>query len=236
MHQRLTLASRGIESLSQHGWLSECPETFRNAVLGQAVWRIIKPGTVIQHAGEEHGGLCGIATGLVEVRWGTAPADIAGIHLAHAGFWAGYRPLLGDAARSVTIVARDQVLYALIPQLAMQRVLAETPIWWRHIAQLVESVTVVAGGAVADLMLRDSRRRALAALLRLVGCRHFDPPYDGLLELRISQDDLAAMANMSRNTMREILARHVDAGDIEISYRSIIVREPAVLRQIVDEL
>lgn len=235
MNQRLSVAAQGIESLSQRGWLSECPEAFRNAVLGQAIWRTVSPGTAIQHAGEEQGGMCGIARGLVDVRWGSAPADIAGFHVAHAGFWSGYRPLLGCGARTVTIIARDEVVYALIPQIAMERLLAETPIWWRCIAQLVDTAMTAAGDAISDLLLRDSKRRALAVLLRMVGCRHVDAPSDGLPELRISQDDLAAMANMSRNTMRDVLAPHAAAGEIDIGYRSIVVRAPAALRQIVDE-
>ena len=236
MHQRMTLAAQGAQSLSQRGWLSTCPEAFRNAVLGQAIWRLVKPGGALQHAGGENGGLCGIARGMVELRWGQAPADISGIHLAHAGFWAGYRPLIGGNARALTVTARDEVLYALIPQIAMERLLAETPLWWRHVAQLVDIVGMIAGEAMADLLLHDSRRRALATLLRLVGCRHSDPPYDGPLELRISQHDLAAMANMTRNTMRDILVPYNVAGDIDLSYRSIIVRRPTVLRQIVDDL
>lgn len=226
-------AKAGARSLLEQGWLSRTPHAFQRAMLDLAVWRRAAPGESIIVAGDS-GGMCGIARGSVELSSGIGPADGPGIHLAHAGFWAGYRPLLMDMPRRLTIVARTEVVWALVPQAALAAMLAEHPAWWRHIGELAEETGMLATYALADMSLQDSSRRAIAVLLRFGGCRFSDPPGEEPVEVRISHGELASMAGMSRNTLSEILSRQAATGRIEIGYRSIIVRQPAVLRAVAD--
>lgn len=226
-------AQIGAESLCRTGWLGCTPAEFQRALLDLAQWRRAAPGESIIMAGDS-GGMCGIALGTVEILSGLGPADGASLHLAHAGFWAGYRPLLMNLPRSLSITARTNVLWANIPQAQLSRLLSENPGWWRHIAELAEENGELATYALADMTLQDSRRRALAVLLRFGGCRFANPPGEHDAEVRISHGDLAIMAGMSRNTLSQILGEQADAGRVELGYRSIIMRDPDALRAIAD--
>lgn len=226
-------AELGRKNLLQHGWLSRTPADFQEAMLDLAQWRRAAPGGSIILAGDI-GGPCAIGVGTVELLSGLGPADGASIHLAHAGFWAGFRPMLMKKPRRMSIVARTDVLWASVPQAQLLRLLAENPVWWRHIAELAEETGELATYALADMTLQDSRRRAIAVLLRFGGCRFSNPPGEHDAEVRISHGELAIMSGMSRNTLSQVLGEQASAGRVELGYRSIILRDPEALRAIAD--
>lgn len=226
------MAAEGRRALSERGWLAACPADVREAMLAEGIFRIATPGTEFMHAGDLRGGLVGLARGTVELAFLDGHPDTRAIHLAHAGQWAGYKTLIG-LPRRLSMVARTDVLWVLVPQTAVERLLAQNPGWWRHICVLADELGELASSSFADLTRQDSTVRAIGVLLRLGGCRHVDPP-ETPVEVRVSQLDLAAMAVMSRNTLNAIIATLAERGLIRIGYRSIILSDPAGLRAIVD--
>jgi CRP-like cAMP-binding protein len=212
-------------------WLRECSAEFCAALLEQAIIRHSPAGARLFHAGDEGGGLFGIATGTVEISLYLSHPDTPIIHLSHGGYWAGYRPLVGRL-RGVGVVARSDVVWALVPRHVAHDLLAANPEWWRFIARLADDNAEIALGAIADLTRQDSRLRAIAVLLRLAGCRHRDPPDGQPIELRLSQTELAAMAVMSRNTLNSIMRELVEARLVAGGYRTLLIRNPTALRAI----
>lgn len=215
------------------GWLSRMPEPFREAILAQAIWRIAEPNTEFIHQGDEEGGLYAIARGLVEVSFLNHP-DTRLVTLAHAGFWGGYRPLIGRE-RFADMVARTEVLWMIVPKLSVRRLLCDKPEWWAHFVSLADDHFVACACALVDLTRHRSRDRAAVVLLRLAGIRHVSPAWlRELADIFVSQADVAAMAVMSRGTFNAVLAEFVADGLVEVSYRSIRLREPDKLRAMVD--
>jgi CRP-like cAMP-binding protein len=212
-------------------WLRECSPEFCAALLDRAIIRHSPAGARLFHAGDEGGGLFGIATGTVEISLYVSHPDTPIIHLGHGGYWAGYRPLVGRV-RAIGVMARSDVTWALVPQHVARDLLAAKPEWWRFIARLADDSCEILLDAIADLTRQDSRQRAIAVLLRLAGCRHQDPPDGEPVELRLSQTELAAMAVMSRNTLNSIMRELVDARLVAGGYRTLLIRNPAALRAI----
>jgi CRP-like cAMP-binding protein len=229
---RTRLVHDARSALRSRGWLSNCSEPFREALLDVAIVRSAPLGTEFVHSDVARGGLFAIAHGCAEVALISGHPDARAVHLVHSGFWAGYRNLLGRP-RFMSLVARSDVVWALVPMGDLERLLAERPEWWRHILLLADMLTDVLADGFADSTRQDSKIRAAAVLLRLAGCRHADPPEQLMPEIRLSQSDVAAMAVMSRNTFNGIVSELVDSGLIELGYRSIRLRNPAALRAIV---
>jgi CRP-like cAMP-binding protein len=223
------LVAEARAALAASPWLLNASPDFSQALLERAIMRLSPPGATLFHAGDEGGGLFGIARGTVELSLALDHPDTSIIHLGHAGYWAGFRPLLGRV-RGVGVVARDEVLWALVPLHEVQRLLGANPAWWRDIAMLADDSAETALGALADMTRADSRLRAIAVLLRLAGARYSDPPGGGPFELRLSQAELAAIAVMSRNTLNAIMRDLMSARFVAVGYRSILIREPARLR------
>lgn len=228
------LAAEGRELVLRHGWLANAPAPFQEAVLGFAIWRTAEPGDEFIHAGDGEGGMWAVVRGSAEVSLGIPHPDTRIVHLIHGVFWSGHRPLLGKP-RVVSITARTSVLWCLVPQRALERLLAEEPRWWRMIAEEADRQVEIALGAWADLTRQDSTQRAIAVMLRVAGCRDGGPPEGTQAELRISQQDVAGLAVMSRNTLGGICADLERRGLIEVGYRSVTLKEPALLRAMIEE-
>lgn len=123
-------------------------------------------------------------------------------------------------------------LLALVSHARMHALLRQHPEWRECVAQLAMDFAVRYGSAAGDLLIRDSRQRVIAVLLRLADCRHLDPATPPTIIL--SQGDLAAAANMSRHLAGETLRELEDQRLIEIGYRQVAIRNAPALRLIVD--
>jgi CRP/FNR family transcriptional regulator, cyclic AMP receptor protein len=90
-------------------------------------------------------------------------------------------------------------------------------------------------GAADDLLIRDYKKRFIAVLLRVGGCRKTTPPETAPAAIDVSQDDLAAMANMARTTVNAVLRKLESSGYLEASYRSVRILAPDALRAMLEE-
>ncbi len=70
-------------------------------------------------------------------------------------------------------------------------------------------------------------------MLRLSGRRFADPEGSEGADVLITQDELAAAANLSRTSARSMLQWLAARGLIGQGYRGIVVRAPAALRAFV---
>jgi CRP-like cAMP-binding protein len=120
---------------------------------------------------------------------------------------------------------------ALAPRHGLVALLAENPLWWRCIALHVCEAMDTASQIATDMLIPDSRRRCIAALLRIAGCRNVGT---APAKAAMTRDELAGMANLSRQTIGPILRDLAAAGLVEVGYRVIVLHDPAGLRAAVD--
>lgn len=229
---RPRIVQEARDLLRARGWLSRCPADLQEALLDAAIIRTASAGTEFIRGGEVRGGLFAIARGTAEICFPSGHPDTRAIHVAHDGFWGGYKCLIGQP-RFISLTARSDVLWALVPISTLERLLSIYPGWWRFILLMADELNDTLNAAYSDATRQDSLVRACATLLRLAGCRHEDPPAGLQPELRLSQADLAAMAVMSRNTFNGIVGELVEQGLVELGYRSIRIVRPAAMRAIV---
>nr|WP_310525119.1 Crp/Fnr family transcriptional regulator [Polymorphobacter sp.] len=226
----------GTETLTTNGWLKETPPEFAAAILAHCNWRTMEAGTAIQHAGDTSGGLIGIARGTISLTTALGSPDSPMIHIGHPGTWLGFIPLFSAVGRAVSVMARSDVVLARLSQVELERLLWEQPVWWRHVGTLGVIYGNTATNIASDLMIRDSSRRCAASLLRLANCRFQDDDGQRNVEAPLSQDELAALSNLSRTSVSTILHDLVDAGLISLGYRSVILHDTPRLRALVDEV
>jgi CRP-like cAMP-binding protein len=212
--------------LRAQGWLSGIGEPLQSKLLAQGRWLQRQPGEPLGMAGDDFGGLIGIAAGVVFSRAGNAPADVAMTDLHFAPVWTISRTIVPGEVRVVTITAQTEVIALRIPQFALLQLMTEHPELvahlFRNIANLFARLTMVVG----DGQIRDGRGRCIATLLRLS-----DQSIQGTVpeRLPIGQQELAGMANLSRQKTGEVLRELERAGLIELGYRWIAIRDRARL-------
>jgi CRP-like cAMP-binding protein len=103
---------------------------------------------------------------------------------------------------------------------------------WRWIAVLSTMTSDLSASVIADLMLRDPAKRTAALLLRLSGVRGMSAAKDPF-PIPCSQEKLAHLVNLSRNSIMPILHDFASRGYIEVRYGSIVVSNANALLDII---
>lgn len=216
-------------------WLANTPASFRNAVLDRAVVRRYGPGELLHAAGDEAGGMYGVAEGAIRLMLSAVDHGPYCGHLLRPGSWAGDGPTITGDLRPVTLVSSGPSTVLFLSRAAIMEIAAEDPGNWRHFIAGTMLNLNIAFGAIADLMLRDHRKRLAAALLRAAGVRSEMPPADRPVEVDLSQADIAAMANVTRTTAGATLRRLEQAGLLTTGYGRVTILSPERLRRILME-
>jgi CRP-like cAMP-binding protein len=218
--------------LAGSGWLASTPPEFASAILDMVQWRRFGAGESIIHAGDSNADLLGLAMGTAALTSSLGAADAPVAHIVTAPFWFGYAPLINHRSRILSTTARSPVLVAQVRQGALKQLLAEHPGYWQYIAMLSHSGTETSLNIATDLMIRSSRRRCAATLLRIAGCRFEDRPPPAIAWT--NQEELGGIANMARSTLNLILGDLESEGLISRGYNQIILHNTASLRAIAD--
>jgi CRP-like cAMP-binding protein len=231
-----TEIARMSDFLASHGWLRFTPRDFADNLLAHCHWRQFAPGAGIQHAGDAGGIIAGIADGSATLTTSLSSPDSPILHVMHPGSWFGFVPLFIGGSRPNSIVARTNVTIATMSQAEVEAFMVGRPEGWRHLGTLGIVHANTATSIAADMMIRDSPRRCAAALLQLADCRHADRPASSDAHTPMSQDELAAVANLSRTSVSSILRKFEAAGLIKLGYRDVTLVNPAALRALVDNV
>jgi CRP-like cAMP-binding protein len=222
--------------LLHNGWLSHAPPEFGATFMAHCHWRHIDAGSAISHAGDTGNSVMGLARGTTSISTALTSPDANIVSIGHPGLWFGYVPMFTQIARVVSVTARTNVHLAFISETEVERLLASNPQWWRHFAALGIMYGNTAINIAADLMIRDSRRRCISSILRLADCRFADRPGGRPIEAPLSQEELAAMSNLSRTSVSTIVRDLEDEGLITLGYRTIVLVDTDRLRAIVDDV
>jgi CRP-like cAMP-binding protein len=185
-------------------------------------------------AGDGESDVFGAVNGNLDILSRFSASDGHVSYTAHPGFWFGFSLLLTGTPLRVTVIARTDALLAVVPAKRLQRLLKINPEWWRYLALAIGEYADITANATSDLMIPENERRVVAVLLRLCACRF--PSADGCppREIPLTQAELAAMSNVSRNTLGTILRKLQDGGLISIGYGKIRPLKPGRLRALVE--
>jgi CRP-like cAMP-binding protein len=215
---------------SSEGWFGRAPRDFQRALLAAAEPATRARGESVYHASDAHIDLYAVVDGCVETYARGGAGDNPLLHLLHEGAWIGMGAVVSGGRASLTVVARTPLALARVPRGALLQLLEARPAWWRQLALGVLEYADVAAAALADLTIRDKRRRCATTLLRLAGLR---PPRRARPELAcafITQDEIAPLLQISRTTLVPLLTAFERDGLIEQGYRVIHVRDAARLQ------
>lgn len=228
----IPIAERVALLTRSEGWFGRAPREFQKAILARCEWSICSAGQPVYQTADERADLVAVVDGTVEIYSRFGIGDNPLLHLAHEGLWAGYGSVIAGEAPRATIIARVDTLLARVPRRAVHELLAARPEWWRVMSTAVMEYGDIAIGAMADLLIQDNARRCACTVLRITGLR---PPRRARTDRRdviVTQGELAAMVNLSRTTLVQILHQFERAGLIEQGYRELRVIDPAALNDL----
>jgi CRP/FNR family transcriptional regulator, cyclic AMP receptor protein len=189
--------------------------------------RDVPARTPIQQVAEDPGGLWCLAGGALAVELAPGSRDPQVSYFLLPPVWVGEGGVIANAPRSIGLstTRRSDLLH--LPAHRFVAIAKEEPLIWRWVAKVQKQNFERAMRMVDALMVRRSEARVSAVLLQLGGWT--GPRADEPRILDITQDQLAAIANVSRSVLSPILQALSAKGTIELGHRTITIADPAAL-------
>jgi CRP-like cAMP-binding protein len=208
------------ELLGQSSWFTQLDEPARRQVRTDASERAVALGDTLGHHGERQLAWFGVLEGLI--KWAITARDGRTVTLGgqSVGSWFGEGTLIRNATRQSDLVALRHSRVALIP--------SDTFDWLRHhrpafneflLTQVNERLHWFMGNFAAHGLLDTDSQVARA----LVGMVHPLLNPRGERHLQLSQEELANLAAVSRQSCNSALMRFKDAGLVRSEYGAIVV-------------
>ncbi len=194
----------------------------REALLGAGRPREFHPGEVIFHQGDPCDSLFLLRRGRVSVHVLTPDGDDVTIGLIAAPDAFGEVGLIRpDHHHTATVVALDDVRVLSVPSTRFQDLRTEHPDLTDWLLLTLTQRLERMSALLADALFLDAERRVAR---RLLDCRSSF----GIEEcepLPLSQDDVAAMAGISRPTANKVLRHLEDQGVVRLGRRHITIAD-----------
>jgi CRP-like cAMP-binding protein len=219
-------ASWILRLLREGTWFRQLPEPLQLEFVRRSAVRAYRRGQVVTRAGSPVEGLYGLLEGrlLVTRPVGSDAEDL--IHVGEPGFWIGeYSLLTGDAAVVGTVAATaSRVL--LLPRRAFERMVDAEPRWYPPFSALALERYALMVRQLSDTRLLTPENRLRARLADLVELRRAERFGTGPVVLRLSQEELARIVGVSRQTLNVLLATLRATGLIDVGFRSLRIPDP----------
>ena len=208
--------------LDQSAWFAELDDPAKAQVCADASERALATGESLGHHGERQHAWFGVLEGLI--KWSITGRDGRSITLGgqSVGSWFGEGTLVRDTARQSDLVAVRHSRVAMIPRETFDWLRRSRPSFNDHLLRQVnERLHWFMGSLVAHGLLDTDSQVARA----LVGMVHPLLNPHGERHLQLSQEELASLAAVSRQSCNSALMRFKDAGLVRSEYGGIVVMD-----------
>ena len=213
--------------LLQQGWLSVQPEYFREAVLSSGRVLRLDAGKTVFAIGDPPGGAYAILRGEVAIEVAPGKGGPHFMHIATPGAWLGEISFLTGQPRRITVRTVVETELFHLPLDVMQRLTRDDSDATRRLAQILVWNVDATFRKIEVLLDPDPARRIIRTLLHCLGEQSSG-------QITLSQNNLARMANVSRNTVVRVLRGLAQKSWVRTGYGRIEILEPQKLARFSD--
>jgi CRP-like cAMP-binding protein len=208
-------------------WFSDLPESNRWALLAAAEFLNLHKGEMLYRQGDPPGGFFGVVSGSFKVSTLREDGREGILALIEAGNWFGETSLFDQLPRPHDVTALEPAEVLVVGRTAFEELIA-SPIFARAMGVLLSSRVRLLYGLVEDALLRSISTRVARRLMALArgdatlarDCRSILP---------VSQEQLAMMLGVTRQTLSKELKALERDGVLLVGYCRIEIRSLAAL-------
>lgn len=187
---------------------------------------------VVLRKGDQANELMFLSSGQLQVVDTSADGKDVGLYLIEAGSVFGHMALLDGRARSSSVIATQASLVISLPKSLAIKLFYDYPVIMHRL--LIEFAGIIRNTNNARSVLSQSHAgsRVFSILANLM-----QPNIAGLttIEKMPRQQELAIMANTSRESVSRAISLLVNKGIVEKDLRRLIIRKPELLHQLADD-
>jgi len=216
--------------MSGDAWFGALPVEDRKLMLARAELVRLQPGEMLFRQGDAPSGFYGLASGTLKMSSLREDGREAILAVLEAGIWFGEISLIDGAPRTHDATAVGKVEVLQLPRAAFDVLMARAH-FAKAIAALLAGRIRLLYGLVEDATLRSTRARVARRLLLLA---RGDASYPSQMRPRVpvSQEELAMMLGITRQTLSKELRLLADDGVIVIGYGYVEVVSEAGLQRL----
>ena len=208
-----------LTTLSLNPWFGALPMAERRAMLAAADRVHLHVGEMLYRKGDPVGGFYGVLSGAFKVSTLGEDGREGILSVMEAGNWFGETALLDGLPRPHDATAVQACEVLVINPVAFDRLMLRTA-FARAIGRLLCTRVRALYGLVEDAMLRSTRTRVARRLLTLAR-GDATMANDARASVAVSQEALAMMLGITRQTLSKELKLLVRAGVLSLGYGRI---------------
>ncbi|MEE1869505.1 Crp/Fnr family transcriptional regulator [Pseudomonas auratipiscis] len=216
------------QCMIQGHWFKHLPLSLQDSLLRSARLRALAPGQVLFQRGDAPCGLYAVLSGSMRVGAVSSEGKEALLTLVEAPQWFGEISLFDGQPRTHDAQAEGEVRLLWIPQAALLSLLALQPGYWRDFALLMSQKLRLVFVALEQQSLLAAAPRVALRLLQIAA--GYGEMNDSRRVLQLSQEQLALMLSLSRQTTNQILKSLQQDGALRLGYGEIEILDPARLQ------
>ncbi|MBQ0932199.1 Crp/Fnr family transcriptional regulator [Ideonella sp. 4Y16] len=216
-------------------WFADLGEPAQRALLAEARCVTLGAGDTLFRRGDACDGLYAVLDGAVRI----GAVDAAGrdllLQVLGAPHWFGEIAVIDGGARTHDVSARGECRLLQVPQAALQALLADDPLWWRHLGRLLAEKSRALLAGLEQIAALPAPQRIALRLLALAEGHGMLAPGVVQRELALNQEQLGAMLALTRQTVSETLGDFEARGWLRRGYGRIELLNADALRALADQ-
>ncbi|MDU9024380.1 Crp/Fnr family transcriptional regulator [Pseudomonas corrugata] len=210
-------------------WYSHLPVELQNSLLGMSRVRRLSTGHRLFQRGDPPCGLYAVLEGSVRVGSVSEQGKEALLSVVEAPHWFGEICLFDGQPRTHDAVIVGQCTLLHAPQATLLAFLEQHPVYWRYLALLMSHKLRLAFINLEQLSLMPAPARAAHRLLLIA--EGYGEIESARQVLQLSQEQLALMLSLSRQTTNQILKDLQTQGILHLGYGEIEILDMGRLRE-----
>jgi CRP/FNR family cyclic AMP-dependent transcriptional regulator len=216
------------EQLDTSHWFSALPPALRVHLLAPAELVRMKSGQVLFRRGDSFCGLYAVIGGALSVGVADAGGRETLLTSVEPVTWFGEIALFDGLPRTHDAIASGNSLLLRVPVAALHRLLEAEPRYWRHLALLLTQKLRMCFINVESLSLLPAAQRLAGRLLMIA--EGYGGISVGQSKIKLSQERLALMLSLSRQTTNRLLKLLETQGIVHLRFGEIEILDMEKLR------
>ncbi|MDC0690051.1 Crp/Fnr family transcriptional regulator [Mitsuaria sp. RG] len=212
-----------------HGqWFRQLPTTVQDSLLALGRARELAPGQCLFQRGDAPCGLYAVLEGAMRVGAVSSEGKEALLTLVESPHWFGEISLFDGQPRTHDAYAEGSTRLLWIPQAPLLEWLAREPVHWRDLALLMSHKLRWVFVALEQQSLLAAAPRVAQRLLQMA--EGYGERDVAQWRLQVSQEQLALMLSLSRQTINQILRSFEQSGVVRLGYGEVEIVDARRLR------